>query len=311
MIGRTAYRLSLCLAAVSCGCSYQPFTMGFPGTFATKQYFDAFEFLGHDAEFTVYYPDADPPSTGFPIVVFNAGWNQPRTTNEALCRQLAQWGMVVINRQFPSHLNPYYEEHIAHNTLVLDWALAENIRPDSPLMGMIDGDSAAVSGYSLGAGIALGAAAREPRFKACVAIDALGGDAPPGYVAELARIEGATLYIRSTYPNFFGTPADLFEHTPPPAMQVDIVGASHMQFEDRIVGLNQLGPLVAFPNGPADPAETRAIATRYTVAWLKVFLEGDASFVRYLTGDDAQEDVDAGLVELRSAFTDDSRSASR
>ena len=309
MIGRISGLL--CLAVYLCGCTYEPFTMGFPGPHTIGQYFDSSAFQGHDVEFTVYYPDTDPPMTGYPIVVFNAGWNQPRTTNEALCRQLAQWGMVVVNRQFPSHINPYYDEQIAHNTILLDWALAENARPDSPLHGMIDGDKAGVSGYSMGAGIAVGAVARQPRFKACVAIDALGGDAPPDYIEELARIEGATLYIRSTYPNQFGPSANLFEFTPSPAMQVDIVGASHMQFEDRIVGSNQLGPLVAFPNGPADPAETRAIATRYTVAWLKVFLEGDTAFMRYLDGDDAQADVDAGLVELRSTFTDDSWSASR
>lgn len=293
------------IAAVVCGCSYEPFTYGFPGPHATEQYFESLEFLGHEVEFTVYYPATDPPMTGCPVVIFNAGWNQPRTTNEALCQQLAQWGIVVINRQFPSHVLLYFDEHIEHNTMLLDWAIAESARAGSPLEGMIDGEKAGVSGYSMGAGLAIGAAARQPRFKACAAIDSLGGDVPATYAEELANIQGATLHIRSTYPNRFGEPANLFEYTPHPAMEVDVVGASHMQFEDRIVGMNQFGPMYAFPNGPADAAMTRAIATRYTVAWFKVFLEGDGEFLRYLVGEEAQADVDAGLVEIRSTFGDD------
>lgn len=306
MTGRILFAGVLGIVAALCGCTYEPFTYGFPGPHPTKQYFEAFEFQGHNVEFTVYYPDTDPPMTDCPIVIFNAGWNQPRTTNEALCQQLAQWGMVVINRQFPSHIFLYFEEHFEHNTLLLDWAIAESERPGSPLEGMIDGNKAGVSGYSMGAGIAIGAATRQPRFRACAAIDALGGDVSPEYAGQLATIEAATLHIRSTYPNRFGEPANIFEYLPPPAMQVDVIGASHMQFEDRIVGLNQFGPLAAFPNGPADPVQTRAIAARYTIAWLKVFLEGDTEFLTYLSGAEAQADVDANLVEIRSTLTGDS-----
>jgi hypothetical protein len=280
-------------------CTYQPFTYGFPGPHTTRQYFDAFDFHGHSVEFTVYYPELD-PLTACPLVIFSAGWNQPRTTNEALCIQLAQWGFVVVNRQYPSLLDSLFQDHIEHTISVLDWALAENDRTESPLYRRIDPDNLATAGYSMGAGIAVAAAAEDPRFKACVAIDALGGDAAAQLSGRLGSLEAATLYIQSTVDGRIGDQADLLDLTPPPAMQVDILGATHMQFEDRIVGLNQLGPIFAFPDGPADAAQTRAIATRYTVAWLKIFLEGDTTFLTYLTGPHAQADIANNLVTIRS-----------
>ena len=292
-----------CVLALLSACNYQPFTYGFPGPHATRTYFDSFEFQGHDVEFTVYYPETEPRAAACPIVVFSAGWNQPRTTNEALCVQLAQWGIVVISRQYPGILDAYFEEHVEHNTRVLDWAIAENAREASPLFGMIDATRAAAAGYSLGAGIAVGAAVHDARFKAFVAIDALGGESAADMIDGIDTLQAAALYVRSTVFGVIGGPADYYDYTPAPAMEVNVVGASHMQFEDRIIGLNQLGPIFAFPNGPADSAETRAIATRYTVAWLKVLLEGDEEFWTYLNGQEAEADIAANLVTVRANLT--------
>jgi dienelactone hydrolase len=292
--------MAFCVLALLSACSYRPFSYGFPGPHATHTYFDSFEFHGHDVQFTVYYPQTEPRATGCPIVVFSAGWNQPRTTNEALCVQLAQWGMVVINRQYPSIWDAYFDEHVEHNTRVLDWAIAENARESSPLFGMIDPTRAAAAGYSMGAGIAVGAAVHDVRFKACVAIDALGGESAADTIEGVDTLQAAALYVRSTVVGRIGGPADYFDYTPAPAMEVNVVDASHMQFEDRIVGLNQLGPVFAFPNGPADAAQTRAIATRYTVAWLKVFLEGDQAFWTYVNGEKSEADVAANLVTIRA-----------
>jgi dienelactone hydrolase len=302
------YAVSVCALIIGLtGCQFNPsYHHGFPGPWPTEKIEVATPFYGHDVEFTVYYPVADSVPTPLPLIVFNSGWNQPRSTNDAYCTQLAQWGSVVINRQYPSFVvNTLIERQIEHNTVVIDWAIAQNADPASPLFGYVDDRRIGVLGYSLGAAAALMAPLWDNRVGACVAIDALPrNEYDLGSVDYVKDLTVPAMFIRSGVPSIMGAPLSLFEHAPPPALDVVIEGASHMQFEDHIVGLNILGKLI-FPGAEADPLVTRGLATKYIVAWFKVFLENDLSFMDYLDGPYSAEDEANGLVTIGRKFSID------
>ncbi len=270
--------------------------MGFPGPGTVSKLEASADFYGHDVAFTVYYPNETKPA---PLIVFNTGWNQPRSTNEAYCQQLAQWGMVVINRQYPSFLlTTFVDRHVEHCIAVTDWALAQNADPTSELYGRIDPDRIGVTGYSLGAGVALMAPLEDDRIKTCVALDAVPRrNDELGSVDYVKYLDIPTLFIQSGVLGIMNSDLPLYESTPPPCMEVTMEGASHMQFEDNIVGLNVIG-LLLFPGADADPLVTRTLAVKYMVSWFKVYLEGDPGFQKYLTGPESDIDVDAGLISV-------------
>lgn len=292
------YSASLLSTVALLGCEVNPtYHLGFPGPATVQVMEAATPFYGHDVAFTVYYPeDLRRPA---PLIVFNTGWNQPRSTNDAYCRQLAQWGYVVINRHYPSlFLTTYVERHIEHNSVVVDWALEQSANPDSPLYRRINPDLIGAAGYSLGAGVALMAPIMDDRFSACVSLDPMPTRADDyGSTDYVKQLKVPTLFIASGVPTVFGTRLPLYEYTPPPCMKVTVEGASHMQFEDDIVGLNLLGLLI-FPGQTADPLVTRELAVKYMVSWFKVYLEGDPSFLRYIDGPECARDVERGLVTI-------------
>lgn len=280
------------------GCEVNPtMHLGFPGPATVESFEASTPFHGHEVEFTVYYPtDLKAP---VPLVVFNTGWNQPRSTNAGYCLQLAQWGYVVINRQYPSFLfTTFIDRHIEHASTVIDWALAQNDHPGSPLHGRIDPTRVGVTGYSLGAAVAIMTPLSDARIRTCVALDPIPQrESDFGSVDYVKQLAVPALFIKSGVPSILGHTLPLYEHTPPPCMQVTVEGASHMQFEDDIVGLNVLGKLI-FPGEDADPDVTRGLAVKYMVAWFKVYLDGDPSFLRYVLGPDSGLDERDGLVTI-------------
>lgn len=70
-----------------------------------------------------------------------------------------------------------------------------------------------------------------------------------------------------------------------------------------MVGMNYFGQVFC-PSAPAPPSpqEVRDIATRYMIAWFNVYLKGNTEFERYYVGAEAQQDIDAGLVSIRTKF---------
>ena len=137
---------------------------------------------------------------------------------------------------------------------------AENERPDSPLFGRIDPDRIAVGGWSMGGGGAQVAATLDPSIKAVLA-----------FCPYKPRP-----HVTHAVPVFFlgaekDTPAPVRRPAPPhfeglddatPKLLYEVRGAGH--------------------NLPMNPKYADGDVGRFTLAWLKVFVDGDASWLPLL-----------------------------
>jgi dienelactone hydrolase len=257
---------------------------------------------------SLYYPDTETPLQNLPVVILDTGWNQPRLSYDGYARQLAQWGYVcavkfVASAGLVGIGDAAVDEHVIQNSVLLDWIEAENVDPASVLYQMADTTNAAVVGHSLGAGIAIETATEEPRIQAAVSLD--GNYPGPEFDprAELPTSDVAYLFFYATEGRWcsgqrFEEPR-LWEFTKAPSIEVSIVGASHIDFMDSVMGFTHAAP-IACPRGPADGQDVRDIATRYMVAWFNVQLKGMTEFADYYDGDASDADIAAGAVTIRS-----------
>ncbi|MEE2896596.1 MAG: hypothetical protein VX726_12760 [Planctomycetota bacterium] len=138
----------------------------------------------------------------------------------------------------------------------LETARAENTREGSPLKGRIAVDRGAVAGWSMGGGGAQHAAVKDPTLKAAVAFVPW----QPGYrfdhevpVLILGGSRDSTASTRANArPHFEGVDDDV------PKLLYEIEGGNHML--------------------PSDPGNHGGDVGAWTLAWLKVYLEGDERY---------------------------------
>jgi hypothetical protein len=291
------------LTLVSCPSKY---TLGFPGTLPVAYYDTEF---GPQMPATIFYPDTNPRQTNLPVVIFDCGWNQPRGTYFGYGTQLAQWGFVCVIRFYPSPGlvgigDDFVPLQVDQSVLLVDWLFDENLRPESPLFGMVDAETIGTTGHSLGATVAILHAAKDNRVKAMVSLDAGYADESVDPEELIGPSIAAHLYLISEDGGWCaqapGTEIPLFDITDAPTAEAIIVDADHLDFEDTMIGLNYLGQVFC-PSSPGGqtPQAVRTLATRYMIAWFNVYLKGETDFARYYAGAEAQEDIDAGLVKIR------------
>lgn len=295
--------VAFALAGILNGCP-TPYEMNFRGPLPARQIYADLPYEGHVVELSVFWPDATPPEEGFPLIVFSTGWNQPRGHYTGYGTQLAEWGYVTVIRHYPSPTvvgGVQFEAHVRQNAMVIAWCAEETIDPESELFGMADTSNVAMVGHSFGAGVAAVSALEGVRAAVIldmpdnmvdyVPLETLG-DCPAAFMHLVAGHEGV----------IWGGHNDdlaLFDHSPPPAAEITIVGADHMDFMEGIVGLNHIGIWFG-PHGTADSQVVRDITIRYMIAWLNVHMKGQDEFADWYQGERAQQDVDAGLLEIRT-----------
>ncbi len=285
------------------GC-YGNYTLGFPGPYPVTG------FHTHVAEnepITVLYPDTEEPLEHLPVVIFSAGFIQPRASYEGFARQLAQWGYVAVIRSYPSlgfagFGDALMDTHVAQVRRLIDWLDTQNANSESPLYGKVDTTTVGLTGHSLGATVSICTALVEPRVKAVVSLDVSYNGGDFDVIDELPYTTVAFMYIAASAGGWCsrapGTNGLLFDYTPAPTALVTIVGADHMDFMDRPIGANNLG-FIACPQGPTDDQLVRDLATKYMVAWFNVQLKGEAEFAEYYNGSFAAADEAAGLATFR------------
>jgi dienelactone hydrolase len=156
----------------------------------------------------------------------------------------------------------------------IDWALAENARPGSPLFGRIDPAQVAVSGHSCGGLEALQIAA-DPRIRAVIVhnsgIFADGSNPIPGITidkAALTRLHTPVLYV-------MGGPTD-------------IAWANGSDDFDRIAAVPAVLASLDVGHGGTFHAANGGRAAAIDVAWLAWQLRGDAAAARWFTGKDCR-----------------------
>ena len=254
----------------------------------------------------VFLPEGSGP---FPVVIFTHGFMLTPADYTSYGQHLASWGYLVVMPDLPGDMfSP--ETHTALEGMlsaIIDWLAS------GPLAASADLAHLAMSGHSMGGKISLLLASADARPIALFAVDpvdAAGGpgtsDSPdyPSVAPELMPSITIPLALLGETVNASGglgtpcAPADNNFHqyylaATSPAIEIEIVGASHMSFLDNPnCGLT----CAACPAGSDDQANTRKLTRRYMTAFFNVFVRGQDSFRTYLDGAAMADDVAASLV---------------
>lgn len=224
---------------------------------------------------TMYYPGGSAPAP-FGAIAATPGWQEGKDMWGDWGRFLASHGYVLL-AYTPLNLNDLPTARAATLAQELQTLRSENGRAGSPLFGKIDVNRLGVMGHSMGGGGALAAANSTPSLKVAIALCPWSGgvtttsDLVPSLIfAEvndpLAGGQGLTLY--GPPPNGGGIP--------------DTTPKEYVEFVDQKSGQHFVA------NSPTlDPSKfpnSKSVA-RIGMAWLRVFMDGDARYKTYLAED--------------------------
>ena len=114
------------------------------------------------------------------------------------------------------------------------------------------------------------------------------------------EVDEPIIYLGTTHDSLF-SPGDenfheFFTHSTVYAQEIEFQVGDHVSFAGALAG--DLAAFLHLPFGstPEFDLLVQNYSIRYSVAWLKVHLEGDTSFETHLTGPDAQQDVADGWI---------------
>lgn len=227
-----------------------------PGPYKTERYSDGYRNGPAYADSTINYPtDAEPP---FALVVVVPGFVSPQSSIASWGPFLASYGIVTmtIGTNLPTDLPETRKDALLD---ALQSLKEENSRSGSPLEGKLATDVTATMGWSMGGGGTLLVANETPELKATISLCGWN----PGY--PYSKIKAPALMFASLGDPLAGGQSQGFYRSIPdetPKMLIEI-GAG-----DHFVANN--------------PASTSGVVGRYGLAWLKVFLEGDERYRKFL-----------------------------
>lgn len=277
---------------------------GLPGPYATEQLNFTLQGLGA----TVFYPGAGGAvAAGGPFsgLVLGHGFARARAQHANNGVFLASHGFIVVTVDFPNPLSPDFDAWAAQISAALDWLEAQNADPFSRFSGQIAVDRLGALGHSAGGLATWVAAGQDSRLKAIMSLDPV-----PANGADLTAL-GAALTIPSGWTGAPGSScnasASYSQLYPLVAAshkaQYIVSNATHCDFEDPS---NFLCTLTC--GGTSDAR--RQVWRRYTVAWLKYYLDGDTGYFHYLHGDGLTADLAAGRLTSATARNTEPRNAS-
>lgn len=278
---------------------------GDPGPFATKlQDGVSIEtYDGRKVEATLCLPSADGGATvapgPFPLVIVSPGYQQDRSQYLSACKHLSTWGFLVVLQTYAgSALLPDHAAIAKDVSKIIDWAGGAK----SGLAERWDG-AVGTAGHSMGGKISLLTAALDPRIGAVAAWDPVDSNMPSVAPEKMAAIQAPLLLMGETLDNaaLIGcAPADqnyhqYFEAAQPPALEVTVIGADHMDWVDD---QNCIACLLC-KKGSADHAEVKALTRRTTAAFLLTHLQVNPWMEPWLTGTAMQADAAAGRLTFQ------------
>ena len=226
------------------------------GPYEVMMYSDGYRRGTKYADSTIFYPlAAKPPFAATAIV---PGFVSPQSSIITWGPFLASFGIVTmtIGTNSPSDPPEARKEALLD---ALETLKSEHLRADSPLRDALALDRLATMGWSMGGGGTLLAADEHPELKATISMCAWN----PGY--QFTHIASPTLMFASQGDPLAGGQSQGFYSSVPdatPKMLIETPGGDHF------VATN--------------PANQNGMIGHYGLAWLKVFLEGDERYRKFL-----------------------------
>ncbi|RYZ51694.1 MAG: hypothetical protein EOP07_20895 [Proteobacteria bacterium] len=219
----------------------------------------------------VYQPEGDGP---FPATTLTPGFTNNKEDIAWLGQQLASHGIITIVFT-PS--NPYSLDTkiwAAGHVAAIETLKKENLRSGSPLQGKVDNQKLGIMGYSFGgAGAVIAANQLKDEIKAVVTLNAYRPIAPSTNVPYLFIAGNKdNVAIASTVNRVFSS----MTNSAPRAFA-------------NINGLDHYGTLVK-------RASKHKEISRMAIAWAKIFLGEDLSYMTYVDGPEIDQIVQAGSV---------------
>ena len=286
---------------------------------AGKETFDTVELeivitpgtFGESIELTAVLPKTAGPR---PTVVFTHGFQLSSASYLSTAKHLATHGFAVVLPNLGGGLFATHLDHQATIIKVLDWLEEENADAGSALAGRLDFARLALAGHSMGGKISFLVSTVDARPKAIVGfdpVDAAGGpvavdpkDYPSVTPERMIDVKVPFLVVGETTNSTGGllgqacAPAadnyqQYFDNAESPAIAFTFAGANHFSWLDDP---NCLFICASCDKGSDDPAVTKSLTWRFTVAFLQVVLNDDDSYEGWLVGAGAQGAIDDGLV---------------
>lgn len=254
---------------------------------------------GGDSNVPVHcaHPTSGPSAGPYPIVVVGHGMQLPASQYYSYVRRLASFGYVALTVDFPASLFGVDNVKCAKDLLAgIDWAKNE------PGLNA-DGDTAGMTGHSLGGKTALLAATLDARVKASIVLDPVDGGGPSGcnppacvdvsdlmpslkiptgFLGETTDAMGGFMPCAPAANNFL----TFYAGANSPSLAVTVTGANHMSFLDNV---STCGLTCSFCQMATAPnAQVNALANAFVVAFYERHLRGNAAYDAYLTGAEAE-----------------------
>lgn len=256
----------------------------------------------------------------YPVVVVAHGFSGFRDMVLPYAERLATWGYITITPQLPftgfldifniSHLESALDVLFLLNAVCCE----SETDPESLLYGKADGGRLAAVGHSLGGKLSVLASLLDGGLRAVVGLDPVDGAGPqglfeddpdfPDLVPELVpNLKIPTLYLGGTEGGSTAEWADcapqgenyhqFWTYSPGPSVEIAFQGADHTDF----LKSSWLVDLFDFCNvGTADPEVVKALALKYTVAFLNDSLLGWERYREEYAGTGAEADRESGHV---------------
>lgn len=255
---------------------------------------------------TVWYPTAGPLEPPYPLAVIGHGFQLPPGQYADYAGRLASFGYVAVTPDYPTPLlAPDHRGNALDLMGVVDWAVSA-----PQLAGLVDVDRVAMLGHSLGGKAAVLAALLDDRVAVVVGLDPVDSspagcdpdDCPDvsvlaGGLAIPSLLLGETLDAQACAPaadNY----TTFYAATPPPSLEVTVLGASHMSFLDDVSSCGL--PCLFCQTATVPDATVNALARAFAAAFLERWLRGRVAYDSFLTGAEAQSRyVVPGLAILR------------
>lgn len=252
---------------------------------------------------TVHYPGSgaqlDISGGPYPVAILNHGFQLTKENMANYGRLLATWGYVAIA---PTRPRIQFDNEILIQELqsVLDWLEAQNADGSSRYHQAIDMQRVAAVGHSAGGKLSFGLALRDGRIDTVVGLDPVDSGFSPQMIPDnMGLLSLPFLVLGSDVANDPCAPpaqnfTQFYEAGNPPKVEVTIIGANHCAMLEG-------ADVFCFVCGQgSDTSRQEELSLRLTVAWLNVHLSGETWFERYITGPEAQSEVQAGAIALRS-----------